>query len=243
MKIIRLLFLSLLLVILLSACSNKPKDVSQEFWDEAIQITLYIDEQTAEIENVRSNLVNGLGAESEKISKGENKINRDLFNLAEASGSYSSARPLIAEEGEVGEYEEEYKRDYDEAYVKLETLFGSSILEETELDESGFEDIIAKYKEIGIAENNAKIEVDVEIREQKKEAAEAKKKQDEEDLEWAKDKNPTLGMTREQVLASLWGKPTDVNRTVNKYGTNEQWVYRNYKYLYFTDGILTSFQD
>lgn len=56
-------------------------------------------------------------------------------------------------------------------------------------------------------------------------------------------KNPTLGMTTGQVEVSLWGKPEKINRTVNRNSTREQWVYGNGQYLYFTDGILTSFQD
>lgn len=51
-----------------------------------------------------------------------------------------------------------------------------------------------------------------------------------------------LGMTDKKVL-SIWGKPIDINRTINRYGVKEQWVYPNYVYLYFTDGILTTIQD
>lgn len=51
-----------------------------------------------------------------------------------------------------------------------------------------------------------------------------------------------LGMTDKKVL-SIWGKPIDINRTINRYGVKEQWVYPNYVYLYFTDGVLTTIQD
>jgi hypothetical protein len=51
-----------------------------------------------------------------------------------------------------------------------------------------------------------------------------------------------LGMTREDVLASSWGRPRKVNSTTNRYGTHEQWVYDG-GYLYFEDGILTSVQN
>jgi len=53
-----------------------------------------------------------------------------------------------------------------------------------------------------------------------------------------------LEMTQEQVSAS-WGRPHDVNRTVYSFGVHEQWVYVEYGsyYLYFEDGILTSWQD
>lgn len=55
-----------------------------------------------------------------------------------------------------------------------------------------------------------------------------------------------IDMTKEQVLAS-WGKPDDINRTVTKFGTHEQWVY-NYgiginTYLYLENNVVTSWQD
>ena len=53
-----------------------------------------------------------------------------------------------------------------------------------------------------------------------------------------------LGMTDEQARLS-WGPPTKTNRSVGSWGVHEQWVYR-YKYssdyLYFENGILTSWQ-
>lgn len=55
--------------------------------------------------------------------------------------------------------------------------------------------------------------------------------------------NPTLGMTQYQVRNTSWGNPKDINKTITKYGTNEQWVYDDYRYLYFEDGILVSIQE
>lgn len=52
-----------------------------------------------------------------------------------------------------------------------------------------------------------------------------------------------IGMTKEEVLLSNWGKPLDINKTTNVYGTSEQWVYKNNNYLYFDDGVLTSIQN
>lgn len=56
-----------------------------------------------------------------------------------------------------------------------------------------------------------------------------------------KDQQITLGMTPCMALAS-WGIAERVNRSVGSYGTHEQWVY-NDSYLYFENGILTSWQD
>ena len=54
-----------------------------------------------------------------------------------------------------------------------------------------------------------------------------------------------LGMTDEMAVKS-WGNPDDINRTVSTYGVKEQWIYgdiSNRRYLYFENGILTTWQD
>lgn len=61
-----------------------------------------------------------------------------------------------------------------------------------------------------------------------------------------------IGMTREQVIATK-GEPNDKNYSVGSWGTHEQWVYGGYcsvtktyaptSYLYFENGILTSWQN
>ncbi len=55
-----------------------------------------------------------------------------------------------------------------------------------------------------------------------------------------------LGMTNDMATAS-WGDPEDTNRTVGSFGVHEQWIYGNdiefRKYLYFENGILTSWQE
>ena len=50
-----------------------------------------------------------------------------------------------------------------------------------------------------------------------------------------------LGMNKDAVKLS-WGEPDDINRTVFPGNVHEQWVYPG-RYLYFENGILTSFQD
>ena len=50
-----------------------------------------------------------------------------------------------------------------------------------------------------------------------------------------------IGMTAEQCRAA-WGRPNDINRSVGLYGVHEQWCYDG-SYLYFDDGILTSYQN
>ncbi len=51
-----------------------------------------------------------------------------------------------------------------------------------------------------------------------------------------------LGITPEMARDS-WGRPKDINRTVTVSGVREQWVYGSHQYLYFNNGILTSWQD
>ena len=53
-----------------------------------------------------------------------------------------------------------------------------------------------------------------------------------------------IGMTPDEVIhETAWGKPKKVNRTTNKFGTHEQWVYGGGNYLYFENGVLTSYQN
>ena len=54
-------------------------------------------------------------------------------------------------------------------------------------------------------------------------------------------KQVRIGMTTDMVRYA-WGRPERVNRTVGSYGVHEQWVYGR-TYLYFEDGVMTSFQD
>lgn len=52
----------------------------------------------------------------------------------------------------------------------------------------------------------------------------------------------TVGMTKEEVLMSSWGRPQHINTTTTARGTREQWVYSG-GYLYFDDGVLTAVQN
>lgn len=54
---------------------------------------------------------------------------------------------------------------------------------------------------------------------------------------------PKIGMTKDEVLNSKWGDPEDINKITTKYGTSEQWVYPDYKYIYFEDGKVTAIQE
>ena len=102
------------------------------------------------------------------------------------------------------------------------------------------------------AEKKAKEEEERKAREKKeaeekakreKKEAEEKAKREAEEKARKKREGVTIGMTQQDVLDSMWGKPQSVNRTVTSGHVYEQWVYGYPNYLYFTDGILTSIQN
>lgn len=56
-------------------------------------------------------------------------------------------------------------------------------------------------------------------------------------------KNPTIGMTAEEVRDSTWGEPKKINKSTTQYGVSEQWVYSSSKYIYFDDGVVTAIRE
>lgn len=56
-------------------------------------------------------------------------------------------------------------------------------------------------------------------------------------------KEPSIGMTADEVKLSTWGEPTTINRTTTEYGVSEQWVYGTKGYIYLENGIVTAIQD
>jgi hypothetical protein len=96
-----------------------------------------------------------------------------------------------------------------------------------------FQDKLVYPDEQSYAANKTAIE-----KQQQKEEAVKKDKE----LAERKSKGVSIGMTQEEVLQSMWGKPQKVNKTINGYGTSEQWVYDG-GYLYFDNGKLTTIQN
>lgn len=54
---------------------------------------------------------------------------------------------------------------------------------------------------------------------------------------------PKIGMTAEEVRASSWGSPEEINKDTYSWGVKEQWCYSGYKYIYLEDGIVTSISE
>lgn len=62
----------------------------------------------------------------------------------------------------------------------------------------------------------------------------------------ARQKRPgaKIGMTKKQVInKTSWGAPDSINKTTTAHGSQEQWVYGDNNYLYFTNGKLTAIQN
>lgn len=126
-------------------------------------------------------------------------------------------------------------------------------------DYSSAQTLLGKYKDFGNQTiidmyNNATNEVNrIEAEKKSKEEAERKAREKKEAEERAKreaeekarkkSQGVSIGMTKQDVLDSSWGKPNHINTTTTKYGVHEQWCYDGYNYLYFENGILTSIQN
>ena len=55
-------------------------------------------------------------------------------------------------------------------------------------------------------------------------------------------KEPSIGMTADEVRNSTWKNPEKVNQTITLNGKHEQWVYSGDKYVYFDNGVVTAIQ-
>jgi len=73
--------------------------------------------------------------------------------------------------------------------------------------------------------------------------AAAERKEQAEERKQKRSRGVHIGMSKDDALASSWGKPEKINTTTNVYGTREQWVYGGSGYLYFENGVLTSIQN
>ena len=102
---------------------------------------------------------------------------------------------------------------------------------------SSYEEIIKSSEDSELIKLYEKIKKEKEEKEEKEAAErEATRKK------IKKQQGVRIGMSKQDVLDSSWGKPTKINKSVYSWGTTEQWVYPNYNYLYFENGKLTSIQ-
>lgn len=149
MRIIRLLLLPLLLVTLLSACSNKPKDVSQEVWDNGIQATLYIDNKTSNQELIDTAIFAKLTDDVNSLTDEEREIYKDVINLSKKSLEYY----IVTIEDGTGDIE---KNEYDKQFKTMEKTFGKSSLKQSNFNEALISNELTVHSEELDADNEDK---------------------------------------------------------------------------------------
>lgn len=192
----------------------------------------------------------------EKLSEG--KINEVMEILAEEVETYL--------ENKYGSYTKLYnvKPDMDEemrimyniyCYVKAIDFENNKSYDYALHSLSSVEPIDEVVTKKSIEEYKEKLEelhkIDFDSREKKLKEEQEKKAAEESRKEVAlrerekllESSPPWIGMTAEEVRKSAWGPPEDINRTTTAYGTSEQWVYSDYRYVYLEDGVVTAIQD
>lgn len=108
-------------------------------------------------------------------------------------------------------------------------------------------DAISKYIKLKKIEDNHKIFQESLKREQEEKILQQQqekkilKKYGQKILDRIKGGKIWIGMTSEMARMSI-GNPIKINQSVGKWGTHQQWVYDS-TYLYFENGILTSYQN
>ena len=164
-------------------------------------------------------------------------LNKEIhFSNDRASGFYEFSNVEIKNIGErepLYDYIITLKNEKSEIYLPVEKGMHITLADEYR-EEQRIKEEQRKKKE---AEYKAKIE-----KEKREYEASLINKYGKEKALLILDGKVRLGFTKEMCLES-WGKPYAINRTVTSYGTDEQWVYGLWCYLYFEDGILTAIQD
>ena len=54
---------------------------------------------------------------------------------------------------------------------------------------------------------------------------------------------PPIGISKREAIDQYWGYPSDISKTTTSYGTREQWIYGDRRYLYFDNEVLTAVQE
>jgi tetratricopeptide (TPR) repeat protein len=133
-------------------------------------------------------------------------------------------------------------------YIEANRLLVASLQMNPNLDESlnlkdayNFEAEKAKSEESERikAELEARLKAEAGIEQKIKDEEEARiKKEIEAEAAIKKTKGVIIGMNQEDVLASSWGKPQGIQKTVTAERVQEVWSYGFYNHLYFVDGFL-----
>lgn len=125
-------------------------------------------------------------------------------------------------------------------YSSAQTLLGK-------YKDFGNQTIVDMYNnatnEVNRIEAEKKAQEEAERKAKEKKEAEEKARKEAEEKARKKSQGVRIGMSKQDVLDSSWGKPDHINTTTTRYGVHEQWVYGGGNYLYFENGILTSIQN
>ena len=161
-------------------------------------------------------------------------INKDITDLA--TNKQNEIKEQMLQQVIIQGQEKINKQEYSSA----KTLLGK-------YKDFGNQTIVDMYNkatnEVNRIEAEKKAQEEAERKARAKKEAEERARREAEEKARKKREGVTIGMTKQDVLDSSWGKPKYINTTTTRYGVREQWVYGGGNYLYFENGILTSIQN
>lgn len=230
----KVLLASILLIILIGVAgyfilgtTKLNKGETSETSDEVEEILDYSDEELEKLNNIEQQIITHYNNEK-----------YDTVELYYRNTFQSNMNNLQPTKKIIELYNKSVKKIFDNASEfpsrEYDQLHFKNLKKETlAFIESKFGTEIAEHKD------------NMEQQEKEREIEKAERRESNERNRLIQEKasrGVTIGMTKEDVLLSSWGTPSNIKKTVNAYGTSEQWVYDNYNYLYFDNGILTSIQ-
>ena len=161
-------------------------------------------------------------------------INKDITDLA--TNKQNEIKEQMLQQVITQGQEKINKQEYSSAKTLLEKY-----------KDFGNQTIVDMYNkatnEVNRIEAEKKAQEEAERKARAKKEAEERARREAEEKARKKREGVTIGMTKQDVLDSSWGKPKYINTTTTRYGVREQWVYGGGNYLYFENGILTSIQN
>lgn len=150
---------------------------------------------------------------------GENEPYNELYKIC-LENDFDKIYQKGIEFYDDGDHETAYWRYFRVMYLNLDSSNGS------------YDEMMEYYRN---SRNNTE-----EYIEREKEREVTRKVKEEQEREARTPKEPAIGMTKDEVLSSTWGKPEKKNIDEYEWGTREQWVYSKNRYIYLENGIVTS---
>ncbi|MEF9934368.1 MAG: hypothetical protein RSA01_03990 [Clostridium sp.] len=197
------------------------------------EIEKYIDDLNIDVSKAKKDV----GAFSSLLkdkspSKDRIDFTKQIFSFVAPSLTEAVKKEAIASLNQTYTYKMSESADKISDLMKVSSITGVKIDSKVASELKDYESKLRSKKDSITKEKDAKSKVEAEKK--KKEDAAKKKKE-----------GVTIGMTPEQVRASMWGNPDKINRTTTAYGVREQWVYRSKwsGYLYFENGRLVTIQN